>query len=73
MIFISEKNTFDISLLIFLVDWTMIGFEFCIFSITYPTLGVFRTDSLLAISYREKRWYLEVFFMVLIGEKIYND
>jgi hypothetical protein len=51
----------------------MIGFEFCIFSITHPTLGVFRTDSLLAISYHEKRWYLEVFFMVLIGEKIYED
>jgi hypothetical protein len=63
----------DISVIGLLIDWTMIGFEFYILSITYPTLGVFRTDSLLVVSYREKKWYLEVFFNVWIGEKILSD
>ena len=53
-----------------LFDWTMWDFEISLISFTYPTLGVFRTDSLFVLGYVGKCWYLELFFCVFIGKKI---
>ena len=52
-----------------LIDWTLIGFQISIFSITYPFGDVFRTDSLFCLALYQGEWYLELCGIVLIGQK----
>jgi hypothetical protein len=53
----------------FLIDWTNFGLQISLASITYPFGDKFRTDSLFVMSYIDGELFLELFYMVIIGEK----
>lgn len=61
----------EFELLGFIFDWTNFTFQISIASLTYPFGNVFRTDSLFAFVYSDadRSFYLELFFVVIIGEK----
>jgi hypothetical protein len=62
----------SIEFLNFLIDWTFFNIQFSILSCTYPWNGVFRTDSLFAFAYTDKEFYLELFFVIIVGGKRYE-
>jgi hypothetical protein len=71
----------EINLLTVLVDIINLNFFLSFFTILYPTTiedngmpeHVFRSDSLLAIGYTaEGGFFLELFFIVWIGEKVHE-
>lgn len=57
------------SLFDFLIDWVGKNFEFSILTLEYPVESYFRKDSLLTIGFYNGEFFLEMFFIVLIGEK----
>jgi len=52
-----------------LLDWFCNNYSFSIVTIEYPYNGYFRCDSLFAVEFVEHQWYLELFFITIIGEK----
>ncbi len=62
----------NINLLDILIDYTMLIFEFALITIRIPLKGCFREFSLFAIVIDDE-FYLEIFFVPLIGKKHYEN
>ena len=59
-------NLFEI-----IIDWTMLMFSVSLITIEFPHDGYFKNYSLFAVLIDDE-FYLEIFFITLIGQKHYE-
>lgn len=57
-----------------LIDWTHFGFDLSFMTFTYPCKdGYFRSDAIFDFAKDESGWFLQLFFMDVIGERKYEE
>lgn len=56
-----------------LIDFTFWNFQLSFITFFFPHQDYFKSISLFCFSYFDDEFYLELFFIVLVGEKKYED